>query len=312
MDNVLKNRVSYSQYKLWKKCPLAYKFKYVDKIADDKKNIHLAFGTSMHDTIQSFLYVEYNKRKLPKDAEVNGIPVRDYLIKEGNKTVGFDYKRLLKERMYSEVKNIPMEQRDNSINLDTMNEFYYDGLHIMDYLIKKRSEWFSVKGYELVDIEFELEEDIKNNLVFTGFIDILLKSKTGSYIIIDLKTSTSGWKDYHKKDKSLTNQNLLYKHYLSKKLDIPYDKIMVEYIVLKRKVPDDPEFPALAKRIQRFIPTDGKVSMNKAVYDFNDFVESVFDENGERVSDGYNPTPSKSNCRFCEFRERKLCKFAVN
>lgn len=284
----------------------------MDKIAEDMKSIHLAFGTSMHDTIQSFLYVEYNKRKLPKDAEVNGILVRDYIIKEGKKTVGFDYQRLLKERMYDEVKNIPSEKRDDSITIDTMNEFYYDGLHIMDYLTKKRSDWFTIRGYELVDIEFELEEDINNNLVFTGFIDILLKStKTGSYTIIDLKTSTSGWKDYHKKDKSLTNQNLLYKHYLSKKLGVPYEKIFVHYLVLKRKVPDDPEFPAMGRRIQKFIPTDGKVSMNRAVNDFNEFVESVFADDGNRKEDGYEPTPSKSSCRFCEFRERGICEFAV-
>lgn len=306
-------RVSYSQYKLWSKCPLAYKYKYVDKIAEDKKNIHLVFGSSMHDTIQSYLYVMYNKRKLPKDAEVNGILVRDYIIRDGKKFVDFDTDRLLKERMYNEVKNISDEERDETITKENMVEFYHDGVAIIDYLKKHRSDWFSLKGMELVDIEMKLQENIKGDLVFIGFIDILLKDKnTGKYYIIDLKTSTRGWGDYQKKDKSLTNQNLLYKNYLSEALNIPYEKINVEYVVLKRKVPEDPEWPAMSRRLQRFIPTDGKVSMNRAINDFNYFVDNVFDDTGDRKEDGYNPTPSKSSCKFCEFNHRNICNFSVS
>lgn len=306
------NRVSYSQYKLWKKCPLAYKYTYLDKLSSNLKSIHLAFGSSMHDVIQSYLFVEYNKRKLTKDSTVNGIHVSDYLIKDGKKTIDFDTTRLLKERMYDEVKKLPEEERDDSINIDTMNEFFNDGIEICEYLKKKRSDWFTIRGWELVDIEMKLEEDIKENLYFIGFIDILLKDKLGNYHIIDLKTSTAGWKDYHKKDKSLTNQNLLYKHYLSNKLGVPLEKIKVEYLVLKRKVPDDPEFAVMGRRLQRFIPSDGKVSMNRAVSDFEYFVENVFDEQGNRKTEGYEPTPSKNACRFCEFNERNICPFAIN
>lgn len=290
---------------------MQYKYKYVDKIADDKKSIHLVFGSSMHHVIQSYLYVEYNKRSLPKDPMVNEQPIGDYIIREGKKIVDFDTSRLLKDTMYSEVKKLPEEERDDSLNTQTMTEFFYDGVAICDYLKKKRSDWFLIRGYELVDIEFELKRDLKENLTFTGFIDILLKDSLGNYHIIDLKTSTAGWKDYHKKDKTLTNQNLLYKHYLSESLNIPLEKIKVEYLVLKRKVPDDPEFAIMARRLQRFIPTDGVVSMNKAVNDFEYFVENVFDNNGERKVEGYEPTPSKSSCRFCEFNEKNICKYAV-
>ena len=68
----------------------------------------------------------------------------------------------------------------------------------------------------------------------------------------------------------------------------------------------------MSRRLQRFIPTDGKVSMNRAINDFNEFVDKVFDENGERKTEGYEPTPSTSACRFCEFNQRNLCEFAVN
>jgi hypothetical protein len=150
----------------------------VDKIADDKKSIHLVFGSSMHHVIQSYLYVEYNKRSLPKDPMVNDQPIGDYIIREGKKIVDFDTSRLLKDTMYKEVKKLPEEERDDSLNTQTMTEFFYDGVAICDYLKKKRSDWFLIRGYELVDIEFELKRDLKENLTFTGFIDILLKDKS--------------------------------------------------------------------------------------------------------------------------------------
>jgi hypothetical protein len=290
---------------------LAYKYTYVDKISENKKSIHLCFGTAVHDTIQSYLFVLYNKKKLPQSININGINVRDYLIKEGKKIIDVDTTRLLKERMYDEVKKLSENERDDSITKDNMTEFYYDGIEIINYLKKKRNEWFTIQGWKLIDIEFELSENIKENLEFTGYIDILLEDKHGNYHIIDLKTSTSGWKDYHKKDKSLTNQNLLYKYYLSKKFNLPLDKIRVEYLVLKRKVPDDPEFAIMGRRLQRFIPTDGNVSVNRAVQDFMNFVDDVFDTEGQRKSDGYVPTPSMNSCRFCEYNKENICKFGM-
>lgn len=295
---------------MWKKCPLQYKYSYVDKLSSNLKSIHLAFGSSMHDTIQCYLYTEYNKKKL-KGVEVNGIPVDDYVIRDGKKIIDFDTSKLLQERMYKEVQKLSDSEKDDSITLENMKEFYADGVAICDYLKKKRSDWFFIRGWELIDIEMKLEEDIKENLYFVGYIDILLKDKLGNYHIIDLKTSTGGWRDYHKKDKTLTNQNLLYKHFLSKKLNIPLEQIKVEYLVLKRKVPDDPEYAIMGRRLQRFIPSDGKVSMNKAVADFEYFVENVFDDDGNRKEEGYEPTPSKNACRFCEYNERNICNYAI-
>lgn len=311
MENASINRVSYSQYKLWKTCPLAYKFKYVDKIADDRKSIHLVFGTACHDTIQSFLFVQYNKKSMPKEPTVNGIDIRPYIVWNKNSIIDFNMNEMLKDRLYSEVKLLSESERDESISLENMNEFYEDGVQIMDFLKRKRSDWFKLTTMKLVDIEFELLEPIKGKLNFVGFIDLLFRDVAGKYYVVDLKTSTRGWKDYQKKDKSLTNQSLLYKHYLSNKLKIPYEKIDVEYVILKRKIPKFAQYPAMRKRIQKFVPTNGSVSMKNAVNDFDNFIEQVFDDNGDRRTEGYEATPSKHACRFCEFKKRKICKFAI-
>jgi hypothetical protein len=299
---------------LWKKCPLAYKYTYVDKIADRKSNIHLVFGSALHDVLEAYLYVEYNKRKITENTTVNNINISSYIIKNdtGKGIKDFNTSQMLFDRMYHEVQKLSEEQKDESINLDKMNELYQDGIEICEYLKKRRADWFTLRGWELVDIEFELKEQLKDGLNFIGYIDVLLKDPQDTYHIIDLKTSTAGWKDYHKKDKDLTDQNLIYKHYLSNKLNIPIEKIKVEYVVLKRKVPEDPDYPAQGRRVQRFIPTDGKVSMNRAFTEFNHFVNTVFNDDGSRTTDGYEPKPSKNNCKYCEFNQKNICKYAIN
>lgn len=302
-------KVSFSQYKLWKKCPLAYKFQYVDKIGEWKKNIHLIFGSAMHDTIQAYLYVQYNKRTYSKNDEVNGIKVSDYVIKDGKKYVDFDTSRLLKERMAAEVKDIDESERSEIVTKDELMEFYQDGVFILEYLKKKRSDWFTIRGWKLEGIEVELKKRVQDGLDFVGYIDILLKDPLDNYHIIDLKTSTKGWGFYHKRDTVTTNQNVLYKKYLSEKLDISMDKIRIEYLILKRKIPSDPDWPAQARRLQRFTPSNGIISVNRAVEDFNLFVESVFTDGERDETKEFPANPTKFNCTYCEFRDKGVCDY---
>ena len=112
--------------------------------------------------------------------------------------------------------------------------------------------------------------EVKEGVHFIGFIDVLLKDKTTqNYIIIDLKTSTRGWNKYQKTDKVKTSQMLLYKKFYSEKYDIPLDKIKVEYQILKRKINEDYEFPI--PRISKFVPLNGKPSVNNEMERFYEF-----------------------------------------
>ena len=46
-----------------------------------------------------------------------------------------------------------------------------------------------------------------------------------------------------KADKNKTNQLLLYKKFFSKQRDIPEDKIDIEYLILKRKLYENIQYP---------------------------------------------------------------------
>jgi hypothetical protein len=97
---------------------------------------------------------------------------------------------------------------------------------------------------------------------------------------------------------------LLYKKFYSEKYDIPLDKIKVEYQILKRKLWEAADFPV--PRISKFVPANGKPSVNRAWDGFLGFVNNVFGENGEIIQTDF-PTNKGKHCDWCEFKERNLC-----
>ena len=58
-----------------------------------------------------------------------------------------------------------------------MEEFYKHGLLILDWFKKRRGNYFSKKGYELVGIEVPINYDLPNDVKFIGYIDVLLYNK---------------------------------------------------------------------------------------------------------------------------------------
>jgi len=279
-------KVSYSQYGMYSTCQQQYKLKYVDKLGESSANIHTIFGSAMHETIQHFLDVMYNVTK--KQALTLNLE-------------GMLYEKLVEHFTNEKEK---MEGRFPCTKQE-LDEFFEDGKLILDYFTKKLDKLYSKSGFELVAIEQMLNAEVKPGVNFVGFIDVLLKDKTTQeYIIIDLKTSTRGWNKYQKNDKVKTSQMLLYKKFYSEKYDIPLDKIKVEYQILKRKLWEAADFPV--PRISKFVPANGKPSVNRAWDGFLGFVNNVFGENGEIIQTDF-PTNKGKHCDWCEFKERNLC-----
>ena len=233
---------------------------YVDGIKDYTDSIHTMFGTSMHEVIQTFLTVMYNDTA--KLAEQ--LPLEDMLLTR--------MKRNFEEIVKKNGGEMFCSEKD-------MVEFYGHGVQILDFIKKKRAQYFSKKGYELVGIEVPLNYELPNNLKFVGFIDIVIRDTVRDVIkIYDIKTSTMGWNKYVKADSNKTDQLLLYKQFYSKQFDHPVDKIEVEYFIVKRKLYENMDFPQ--KRVQKFVPANGKPSMNKMIARFKQFLDATYDENG--------------------------------
>ena len=159
-------------------------------------------------------------------------------------------------------------------------EFYEQGLEIIDWFRKKRNQYFSKRSWTLLGIEERLAIPIRGDLHFLGFLDVVMKDEiSGKIKIIDIKTATMGWNKYQKADAVKSDQLLLYKEYYAKKHNVPVDMIDIEFLIFKRKLYENMDFPQ--KRIQRHVPANGTPSMNKMRARFEEFLDSCYDESGQ-------------------------------
>jgi len=285
-------RISYSQYSMWAQCPHRWKTAYVDGHREFTESIHTLFGTSMHEVIQTFLHVMYTET--------------------AKKAEALDLDDLLRVRMKKNFESA-LEQNGGEMfcTEKEMVEFYVHGTEILNFLKKKRGQYFSKKGYELLGIEVKLDYDLPNNIKFIGYLDVVIKDTVRNVIkIYDIKTSTMGWNKWQKADKNKTDQLLLYKQFYAKQYGHPIDKIEVEYFIVKRKLYENLDFPQ--KRVQKFVPANGKPSINKVVARLDNFLKECFTAEGEyNVEHTYSKEASKKNCRFCDFNQTELCDAGV-
>ena len=56
----IEKNISYTQLSAWSECPHKWKLMYIDKMKQPP-SIHLSFGTAMHETIQTYMDLMYNK-----------------------------------------------------------------------------------------------------------------------------------------------------------------------------------------------------------------------------------------------------------
>jgi len=280
--------VSHSQFVSYSECNLKWKLRYIDKLGTFTGNIHTLFGTAMHTVIQEYLTVMYGTSiKAAEALDLNG---------------------MLKTEMMGEFKLIKECQETLPCSQDEMVEFYQDGLAILEHFRKHRGKYFMKKNYELVGIELPITMELQENVELKSFLDVVIRNKiSGKITIIDLKTSTRSWTDYHKKNFYKKAQLLLYKQFYSEKFDVPLDKISVEFLILKRKIAKQSDFPI--SRLQRFEPANGKVSVNKTMKAFTEFREAIYDKKGNHKTDRtYNASPG-SACKFCEFVKTEHCEW---
>ena len=284
------SRISYSQLSMFSECPHKWKLNYIDKLKVSEPSIHLLFGTAMHEVIQKYLNVMY-----------------EYTAKRADQ---LNLERTLQEKMVEQF-NIDKENYGKEpCTKEQLKEFFQDGCDILDFFKKRRGDYFSKKGYELIGCEVPVEMGLQKNLTWVGYLDIVMKDTIHDRIkIYDIKTSTMGWNKWMKADDNKTQQLLLYKQFYSKQYNHPIDKIDVEYFIVKRKLYENAKFPQ--KRVQKFIPASGTVSMNKVAKKLTKFIDEAFNEDGTHTKNELPPTPSKKACKWCEFKKTEHCNVGV-
>lgn len=284
MEEIKKKKVSYSQYSVWCSCSYRWFLDYAKGLRTFDASINTCFGTAMHVAIQTYIKTLYTI----------GVEGADKL----------DLYKMFKEEFEKELKKTDNDGKQIvTYTEDEYTEFMFDGEDVIKAFVDTavRIKNFPSRKYEFVGVEVPLEVDIKNGLAFIGYLDLILKDKTtGIYKIFDFKTSKMGWNQYQKQDQTKLEQLLLYKTFYSNILQVPLEKIEVEFFILKRKLYENVGFPQ--SRIQKVSPTQNKPMIVKTATNFIEFIDSCFTETGNYKMDGIfykNPGANKKNCRYC-------------
>ena len=190
----------------------------------------------MHETMQSWLEVLFHNK-----------------VKDAN---SMDLHSLLYDNMIKAYKSGKAQNGyEHFSTQEELTQFWIEGKHILDFLTKKRAAYFSTKNMQLAGIETLLYQEIRPGVVFKGLVDLVFyHPETDRWTIMDIKTSTSGWRDNQKKNPNLTAQVVLYKEFFAKQFNVEKDKIDVQFFIVKRRVPKDAEFASMQKRVQEFSP----------------------------------------------------------
>lgn len=286
--------VSYSQYSKFRQCPNSWYRQYVTKEVKGVPAIHFVFGTAVHEVLQDWITIALEQSE-----------------KEAKK---LDYRKQLQDTMVREYQSYVEKHGQHFSTPEELSTFYKQGVAVIEYFIKKRSKFISLKDTILVGVEIPIVMPVLDylpNVKINCFLDLVLYSRSRDmFIVIDIKTGKRGWSKWDKQKKEKTNQLVIYKHYFCKQYDIPPEKVEIEYLLTKRIVYEDGDFPE--KRITTFSPSHGKVSLKRALSDFEQFVDQVFNKQTQQLikDTHYAAIAGKNswNCAYCALRDNEeLC-----
>ena len=280
--------VSYSQLSMYTQCPKKWALQYRDGHKVREQSIHMTFGTALHETLQMYLDVMYNK----SGAEADRIDLEA------------DFEERLRDCYASAYKQ---NKKEHFSNADQIREFFDDGVAIIEYIKKNRNKYFSKRGWSLVgcEVPIVLSPDPRLSRVkYMGYLDVVLYHEgTDKFVIIDIKTSTKGWGPRERKDKSKQYQLVLYKKFFAQQYNVPVSNIDIEFFIVRRKLWESQDFPI--KRVQQFRPPSGKTSINRATESLEKFLNNCF------TSEGFNqkemPATTNNYCKWCPYHKTHLC-----
>jgi hypothetical protein len=290
MDWDTQKNISYTQLSAWMECPHRWKQMYVDKIKQPP-SIHLSFGTAMHETLQEYMELMYNKGQQHADQ--------------------FDAASDFQKRFMDLYKADADKLGENFATKEELIEFTNDGLNIIDFFLRHRQEHFHKHGWKLLGIEMPIliapHEDYPN-VKLMGKLDLVMFDETMHRVVIwDIKTSTRGWGKYDKNNKIKTSQMVMYKKYFSEQYNVPVESIDVRYFIVKRKVPENPKYAVMKSRIQKYEPSSGKTTQNKMVKNMKSFIEDVFID-GSHMYDTDNIGKILAETDKCSSKWCQTCK----
>jgi len=217
--------------------------------------------------------------------------VIQYQIKNGRKHQKGEFKSWF-DMIYKQNK----EQDDRlSISDNQLAEWSEIGEKHIEAFNKRKD---LLRG-DFIESEYSLYTPINrvSSIHFKGFIDLLYLTPDGDRLTIyDIKTSSRGWGPAEKSKGY--EQLALYAYYLRSQTKTK-KPIRVGFIIFNRKKPNDVD----ATLTEHF-----ELGYKASALRLTQFVQSVYDREGNPIADKIYANPSNQNCRFCPYRNDGQCE----
>jgi hypothetical protein len=286
IDFSFQKNISYSQFSMYTECPKKWSLQYREGHKVFTSTIHTVFGTALHEALQYYLDVMYEKSAVAADK----LELEDF------------FEEKLKEEYKKQYK---LNKSKHFSTSEQLNEFYGDGVDIIEDFKKNRAKHFSKKGWWLVGCEIPISITPKSeypNLIYQGYLDVVLYHEpTNTFKIIDIKTS--GWRQKEKSDEIKQFQLILYKKFFAEQFNVDVKNIEIEFFIVKRKMYEHKDF--VIRRIQKFVPPSGKTKQKRVTLALDKFINEAFD-NGSHKDVDHQPTIN-DKCKWCVYNKTHLC-----
>tara|TARA_Y100000034_G_C6900217_1_gene416085 strand:+ start:103 stop:879 length:777 start_codon:yes stop_codon:yes gene_type:complete len=258
----MRSHVSFSELKIWNECPYKHKLVYKDNIKEFLGNEYTAFGTAIHHVCE----------KAVEDEKADLLHI-------------FNTKFLEELTLLTEKKV--------EIKKELIKQMRKQGKNMLSLILPALKETFV--DYEVVSAEENLLIPIENtDLLFKGFIDLILKTPDGKYHVIDWKTCSWGWDSKRKNDRMTTYQLTFYKYFFAKKHNIDPKNIETHFALLKRT--------AKTNNVEIFRVTSGAKKTENALNLLNKATYNIINNNHMKnrlsCTSGYG----------CEFYKTQYCR----
>ena len=280
--------ISYSQLSMFTECPKKWSLQYREGHKQFTSTIHTVFGSALHEVLQHYLDVMYEK----SGAEADRINTYDM------------FEEKLREEYTTQYKK---NKNQHFSNPQELRQFFDEGIEIIRDFSKNKSKYFSKRGWWLVGCEVPIQvipNPLKPNVVYNGFLDVVMYHEpTDTFKIIDIKTSRQGWNNKVKKDELKQFQLILYKKFFSELFGVDPKKIEIEYFIVKRQLYEHEDF--VIKRIQTFSPPSGKIKQKRAGDVLQTFIIEAFTKEGYKEVE--HQPKENNNCKWCPFYKTHLC-----
>ena len=261
----MKKHISYSELKTWDECAYKHKIIYIDEAKKFLGNEHTAFGTAVHEVCEKSVLGEIDR--------------------------SFDaLNNCFSTKFLEEITRLT--ENNVELNKKLIKDMREQACTLLPYIVPSLATHFGT--YEVISAEEKLYEDIDDEeKKYKGYIDLVLKTTDGEYHIIDWKTCSWGWDSRRKNDKMTSYQLALYKHFFSKKHNIPLEKIETHFALLKRT--------AKKNKVEIFRSSSGNKKIENSLKLLSNAVYNIkndnFIKNRLSCTTGYG----------CEFYNTKFC-----